>query len=401
MKKTLVAMAALAATGAFAQVTMYGSIDVAFGVKTHTDANGATVSKATGVMEGLNAGNRIGFRGTEDLGSGLKANFVIENGINITNGQLFSTRSGAAGQQIDGVAATGGANNNMPAGAYTTSTNRQSYVALESATLGQVRLGYQYTNLYALSTNSGYMNGAEQPGSDVAHLMSNSVFGGTRANAVTYMSPRFSDVQVTLQHGAGAGRELVESNAANTAVDSTAVRNSIMLNYNGVKNLDVSYAYTAYMARSAAGVTPLSVFGVAGTASTSTDSIAKLHQLGASYNFGMVKLTGTYNNGKSDDTSSTGAASSSTYVSQQIGVEGLFGAFRPFAQIGSGKIISTTAAGVDSTVGDYKTQQFGMRYDLSKRTLVYIMTGTTKDDSATTTATAKREVTAAGIYHSF
>ena len=134
MKKTLVALAALAATGAFAQVTMYGSIDVAFGVKTHTAGDGSTQSKTSGVMEGLNAGNRIGFRGTEDLGGGLKANFTIENGLNITNGALFSTRAAAAGQQIDGYGAPAG---NMPTGAYSTSTNRQSYVGLESASLGE------------------------------------------------------------------------------------------------------------------------------------------------------------------------------------------------------------------------------------------------------------------------
>jgi predicted porin len=396
MKKTLVAMAALAATGAFAQVTMYGSIDVAYGAKTHTDANGNTITKATGVMEGLNAGNRIGFRGTEDLGSGLKANFVIENGINITNGQLFSTRAGAAGQQIDGVAASG----NMPAGAYTTSTNRQSYVALESATLGQVRLGYQYTNLYQLSTLSGYMNGAEQPGSDIAHTLSNANFGGTRANAITYISPRFSGVQVTLQHGAGTGRELVESNST-TAADATAVRNSLMFNYNGVQNLDVSYAYTSYMSRTnAVAVGALTnVFGVTNaTAVTNGDTNAKLHQLGASYNFGVAKLTATYNNGKEDAGGATGALTTTNFRSQQIGIEGLFGAFRPYAQIGGGKV-ENDATGLAS--GDYKTQQFGVRYDLSKRTTAYFMTGTSKDDAAVTTGLAKREVTALGLYHSF
>jgi predicted porin len=396
MKKTLIALAAMAATGAFAQVTMYGSIDVAQVVKTHSDANGNTITKTTGIGEGYNAGNRLGFRGTEDLGGGLKANFTIETGLNITNGALFESRAGAGGQQIDGVAASG----NMPAGAYTTATNRQSYVSLESATLGEVRVGYQYTNLYRLSTLSGYMNGAEQPGSDIAHSISNANFGSTRGNSITYLSPRFSNVQVTLQHGAGAGRELVESNSA-TAADATAVRNSILLNYNGVKNLDVSYAYTAYMTRTAAAASLPNIFtgtAAAGAAVTAGDTSAKLHQLGASYNFGVVQLTGTYNNGKIDAGDAVGVVTTTTYKSQQIGIQGTFGAFRPFAQIGSGKI-DNDVTGVN--LNDYKTQQFGVRYDLSKRTMVYIMTGISKDDAALTTALAKREGTALGIYHSF
>ncbi len=142
MKKTLVAIAAFAATGAFAQssVTIYGIADVAYATKTHTGAGGATLSKASGIGEGFNAGNRIGFRGTEDLGAGLRANFVIEQGINITNGQLFSSRAAAGGQQIDGVSAAGGAGNNMPSGAYSTATNRQAFVGAQAG-FGEVRVG--------------------------------------------------------------------------------------------------------------------------------------------------------------------------------------------------------------------------------------------------------------------
>lgn len=170
MKKTLIALAALAATGAFAQsnVTMYGSIDVGQIYKTHTAADGTTLSKTTGIGEGMNAGNRLGFKGTEDMGGGLKANFVIETGMNITNGNLLSTRAAAAGQQYDGLPASSGNAANMPASAYSASANRQSYVGV-SGGFGEVRLGYQYTNLYQLSTLSGYMNGFEQPGSDIAH----------------------------------------------------------------------------------------------------------------------------------------------------------------------------------------------------------------------------------------
>lgn len=110
MKKHLIALAALAATGAaFAQssVTVYGVADVSAGkvsdaiVKTPavaatetTAAKPATYALGMGsdkfqaiANNTLNNGNsRLGFKGVEDLGGGLKAGFNFEQGINAANG---------------------------------------------------------------------------------------------------------------------------------------------------------------------------------------------------------------------------------------------------------------------------------------------------------------------------
>lgn len=101
MKKTLIALAAVAATGAaFAQssVTLYGVADVAVG-KTNQAGLGLTNDKFQAIASNaLNNGtSRFGFRGTEDLGGGLKAGFNFEGGLslatgagNFSGGQLFS-----------------------------------------------------------------------------------------------------------------------------------------------------------------------------------------------------------------------------------------------------------------------------------------------------------------------
>ncbi len=76
MKKSLIALAVLAASGAaFAQssVTMYGVVDV--GVLN----NGTTTNFNGG---GTNGTSRIGFKGVEDLGGGLKGSFQVETGLN-------------------------------------------------------------------------------------------------------------------------------------------------------------------------------------------------------------------------------------------------------------------------------------------------------------------------------
>lgn len=80
MKKSLIALAVLAASGAAmaqSSVTIYGVAD-------------AGVFKDKGTSAELKSGglnsSRLGFRGTEDLGGGLAANFLLEQGINLTSG---------------------------------------------------------------------------------------------------------------------------------------------------------------------------------------------------------------------------------------------------------------------------------------------------------------------------
>lgn len=88
MNKSLLA---LAVCGAFAgtaaaqtTVTLYGLVDIGIARETGGPAGGVT--KVDG--SGMHSGNRLGFRGTEDLGGGLSALFVLETGFNSDNGSL-------------------------------------------------------------------------------------------------------------------------------------------------------------------------------------------------------------------------------------------------------------------------------------------------------------------------
>ena len=123
----LTALAVAAAGAAQAQsgtVTIYGIVD-AYGQV----ANGA--SNLSRVQSGGLSGSRIGFKGNEDLGGGLRAFFTIESGINLddgTNGQ----------------------------GAF---WGRQAFVGIGTP-YGQVSLGRQYGSVYVLSSDfSEFSNG--------------------------------------------------------------------------------------------------------------------------------------------------------------------------------------------------------------------------------------------------
>ncbi|MBX9868501.1 MAG: porin, partial [Burkholderiaceae bacterium] len=86
MKKSLLALTLLGAFSgaAMAQssVTIYGVADL--GLRNVKD--GTAAGSTTSLTSGTEQSSRLGFKGTEDLGDGLKANFVFETGLNIDSG---------------------------------------------------------------------------------------------------------------------------------------------------------------------------------------------------------------------------------------------------------------------------------------------------------------------------
>ncbi|MFD2301361.1 porin [Paracidovorax citrulli] len=90
MKKSLIALAVLAASGAAmaqSSVTMFGIVDTGVTYVNHANAAGDSLY---GLTTSGNATSRLGFRGTEDLGGGLKAGFWLE-------GEIFGDNGNASG----------------------------------------------------------------------------------------------------------------------------------------------------------------------------------------------------------------------------------------------------------------------------------------------------------------
>ena len=126
MKKSLLALAVLGAfagaASAQSSVTLYGKVDLALGK--------ATGSADKQVRDG--AGSRVGVRGVEDLGGGMKALFGFEHRFSPDTGKDTSTE-----------------------GATPTNTfwNGYSTVGLGGA-FGTVNLGRQYTSAFSLAQNA-------------------------------------------------------------------------------------------------------------------------------------------------------------------------------------------------------------------------------------------------------
>ena len=104
MKKSLIALAVLGASGfAMAQssVTLYGVADAGIGKIEAGSPAGNDASDKTEFISGslMNNGiSRIGVRGIEDLGGGLKAGFNFESGLDLDNGNNLGSGGGFWGR---------------------------------------------------------------------------------------------------------------------------------------------------------------------------------------------------------------------------------------------------------------------------------------------------------------
>ena len=231
MKKSLIALAAVAASGAaFAQssVTVYGIVDTSI----------AYVKGAENVSGMLNSGNatsRLGFRGVEDLGNGLKAKFVLE-------GEVFPDAGESAKKE--------GLN-----------FKRQSTVGL-SGSFGEVRLGRALTASY--NAVSRYdMFGAVGLGSTLAWKSDYQIRSD---NMISYISPKFSGFGVGIDYGFGEQKENRTARYAGIGATYDNGPLSLGLGYDKANN---------------------------GLSATGTEDLTTW-QLGGSYDLSVVKLAAFY-----------------------------------------------------------------------------------------------------------
>lgn len=80
-------------------VTVYGLLDMGF-VRESGGIHGANVNKISG---GVSAGSRLGFKGSEDLGSGVSAFFQLEMGLLSDTGALAQGGLGFGRQSVVGL----------------------------------------------------------------------------------------------------------------------------------------------------------------------------------------------------------------------------------------------------------------------------------------------------------
>jgi predicted porin len=187
MQKKLIAMAVagFASGAAFAQsnVTVYGILDMAY---IRAKADGADTR--TFINSGGMSGSRLGFKGVEDLGNGLKAVFNLEWGVEMDQ-QLGLGQTAAAGASASNSATS-------------TTGNRHSFVGL-SGGFGTVAAGRMQTAGYDFAcTTSPIAGGIFDAYQKIGVYSLLSCSGAGRANnAFAYISPSFGGLTLAYNHG--------------------------------------------------------------------------------------------------------------------------------------------------------------------------------------------------------
>jgi len=257
MKKSLIALAVLAASGtAMAQssVTIWGIVDAAY-TRVSGDANSRVLLNGSGISS-----TQLGFRGTEDMGGGLRASFWLEAG--------FDNSSGSGGPTTTNNTATGASiatNNILTTGTATTQTtngtqgltfNRRSTVSL-SGGFGEIRLGRDYTPQFWNWTvyDPFGTNGVGTTRTMNSSLATGAALGGTTGTAVrasnsfTYL---FNHAPNATYASGGNGlhaavQAYVGENLSNSAAKKDGDGNGIRVGYNaGPLSLAVGYGQTKF-----------------------------------------------------------------------------------------------------------------------------------------------------------
>jgi predicted porin len=309
MKKSLLALAVLGAfagaASAQSSVTLFGLVDLSANRQT---SNGTSYNSMDSNQ--LNS-NRLGFKGIEDLGGGLSAGFWLEAGMN---------------NDLGTGAATGGG----------LSFNRRSTISLISQTLGEIRVGHDYapsfwnTVIFDVYGANGIGEGDDLLafGPQQAVLHSGAGTSVRANNAIAYFLPG--------NIGGVYGRLMVAPSE----------------NTPGQK-------YYGGLLGWAAGPVEVAVgYGDTKTAlSGGTDY--KVWNIGATYDFGFVKVYGLYNESKYDPKTLKSAELS---VGVPVGVDAVNASYTHASYSGS-----TTALDVG------KGDQYSIQYlhNFSKRTALY------------------------------
>ena len=228
MKKSLLAIAAMTAFAGAAQaqssVTIYGVMDVDTGYVQRSNGGdssfGTTIAVPVGAVSTTNAGagtagqpgnnvhgagfigtggesaTQIGFKGTEDMGGGLKTNFQLETGFNATSGSI----SNGMGAQFNKDGGSGATSLNGQL------FNRQAWVGLSDAKVGALSVGRQYTGFMTVVNGNDLVKA--QAFSPIQYSGNLGGGGGItdsirQDSSIKYESPVFANTTLTAMYKAG------------------------------------------------------------------------------------------------------------------------------------------------------------------------------------------------------
>jgi predicted porin len=377
MQKKIIALAVagLVSGVALAQsnVTVYGIADADYTwSKSHNGLTGANAGdyKFSGIRDGVDNGlngSRVGFKGEEGLGNGLKAVFQIEFRVNTPTGDQ-------------------------------TQATRQSFLGLDSAAAGRFLIGRQYN-----ASSDIYGNFSSNAVTTVMPVNSFQGVGGStmvsqggnsrESNVLKWISPNWSGFTGRLSYAFSNNANTTSASYDTNASESDNGRWSTSLDYaNGPLELGAAYNRTssAYLTNAVPGNVN-NYYGANGAFTTPFANHDPLQGkainewfLGGVYDFKVVKVIATYQQMKNNNDDLVAITNSKMWS---------LGASVP---VGNGKINLEYAKitfkqdnNPLAIVEDGGNKGFGIGYEyyFSKRTTGYAYYSNLKYDSNTATTT--------------
>jgi predicted porin len=360
MKKSLIALAVMAAAGAASaqsSVQLYGIADVWFGQAKIT-ANGQDLYKQTKVDNDGVSNSRWGLKGAEDLGGGLKADFQLEQGFALDTGKADS------------------------------GFNRVATVGL-SGNFGAVTLGKQYTPYYDMTGVAKNTLGAYGVSSQNTTWVG---YNANPSNTIKFQSNTYSGFSGAASVSLGEDKNKITAN--NSASDVYALsahyaNGPLVVGYAYQQEKNLFSAYPG-IAIAGAGLMGAKVADLAAglgfTPAAAVGSKTTYNLLTGSYDFGVAKLVGSFNRAKLDELKAN---------EYQIGVD------VPLASnlILSGGYANSKLKANGDEVAKTRGYSAALAYVLSKRTTAYAALNNTKLTSGGDEL--KATVYAVGVKHAF
>lgn len=340
MKKIMtigLSVSALGISGAASaqnSVTLYGVIDTGILYMNNAKGSSNLVETKTSTQ-----GNRWGLKGEENLGDGLKAVFLLENGFNGNNGTLNQ-----GGREF----------------------GRGAYVGLASDTLGTARIGRQnepLTDLVSGLTEDAYFASELGTPGDV----DNYDLSARVSNAVKYLSPtyggfRFEGLYAFGNNAGAAGQGQTWSGAV--AYDTGPL--ALAAGYSYSNNPSAGRA-TTDASNWGASASRDSVFnGPINNGYTTAHAIATA-RAAAKYTIGSFMIGASYSNVQYKH---DGFSAFQTNENYNVGSGYVNYRVNPAILIGAGYTYMRASGDTSAT---YNQAGVGAEYDFSKRTDVYVL----------------------------
>jgi predicted porin len=260
--KAIILPAVLAASlggpaAAQSNVALSGTVDLAV-------AHGSgSIASQTQLANGYLASSRIAFKGSEDLGGGLKAGFWIESGLNADTGTGQATNTN---NQPNGTAGNGGL-----------TFNRRSHVSVGSH-WGEIRLGRDFVPQYL---NIADFDPFDLSGSGASQVLNSAITGPTlvrASNSISYL------------YGHGFNAAAIGYGPGGFSGAGLQVHAMVYLGENS-SGSNTSKDGTGYGFRTVYSTGQFTLSGAIGATRYAAGDVRQ-NNAGASYDFGTVQVMG-------------------------------------------------------------------------------------------------------------